>query len=144
METPQQPCNQKQREMFARMLAQAKEHAQKEFELEGDLDQQVEDGLLTKLAAERGATEQVAAVRRLRQQVEEVEEKLEHLGFDCSDETVSLRWNAPQSLRQSLEAAKRSARKERERSLRKYDLGILGVWSAETADDAREIVEELL
>jgi hypothetical protein len=143
METPQ-PCNQKQREVFARMLTQAKEHAQAEFELEGHAGQETEDVLLTKLAAERGATEQIAQVRRLRQEVEDAEGKLERLGFDCSGEAISLKWNAPKSLRQSLEAAKRSARKERDKALRKFDLGILGVWAAENADDARKIVEELL
>jgi hypothetical protein len=116
METPQ-PCNQKQREMFARMLAQAKERAQKELELEGNVvDHDAEEELLTKLVAERGATEQVAKLRRLHQEVEDAEKELERLGFDGSGEAVSLRWNAPKTLRQSLEAAKRSARKEREKS----------------------------
>src|SRR5579872_6497380 len=57
METPQPPCNQKQRDVFARMLAQAKDQAQKELDLEGDeAICQVENEVLNKLAPERGAT----------------------------------------------------------------------------------------
>jgi len=143
METPQ-PFNQKQRDVFARMLVQAKADAQSELESDSDLDHRVEGDLLPKLAEERGATELIAKVRKLHKEAEDAEGTLERLGFNCGDERVSLRWDAPKSLSHALEAAKRSARKERQRSLRKFDLAILGVWSAETADDARKIVEGLL
>jgi hypothetical protein len=143
MET-QQPYNQKQRDIFARMLVQAKERAQAELESDSDLDSRVEGEVLPKLVEEQGATELIAQVRKLRKEVNDTEGDLEGLGFNCSDARISLRWDAPKPLSQALEAAKRAARNERQRSLKKFDLGILGVWSAEAADDARKIVEGLL
>jgi len=104
----------------------------------------VENEVIPKLAEERGATELVTKVRKLRKEVEEVEGSLERLGFDCSDERITLKWDAPKALSRALESAKRSARKENQLSLKKFDLAILGVWAAETADDARKIVEGLL
>lgn len=139
-----QPFNQKQRDVCARMLVQAKERAQSELESDDDLCRRVESEVLPKLAEERGATELVAKVRKLRKEVEDAEGSLERLGFNCSDERITLRWGAPKALSHALESAKRSARKENQKSLKKFDLAILGVWSAETADDARKIVEGLL
>ena len=142
MET--EPYNQKQRDVFARMLVQSKERAQAELESDDDLSRRVENEVLPKLAEERGATELVAKVRKLRKEVGDIEGSLERLGFDCSDERITLRWDAPKALGRALETAKRSARQENQKSLKKFDLGILGVWTAETADDARKIVEGLL
>lgn len=139
-----QPFNQKQRDVFARMLVQAKERAQAELESDDDISRRVKDEVLPKLAEEHGATELVTKVRKLRKEVEEVEGSLERLGFDCSDDQITLRWDAPNALSQALESAKRSARRENQKSLKKFDLAILGVWAAETADDDRKIVEGLL
>ena len=144
METATQPFNQKQRDVFARMLVQAKERAQADLESDGDMNHRVEREVLPKLAEEQGATELIAKVRKLRNETEKVEEALYHIGFDCSDDAIELRWDAPKTLKQALEAAKRSARKENQKSLKKFDLAVLGVWAAETADDARKIVEGLL
>jgi hypothetical protein len=140
----QQPFNQKQRDVFARMLVQAKEDAQKELESGAHMNDRVEREVVPKLAEERGAMELIAKIRKLRKETKEAEKALDDLGFDCGEERITLNWNAPKSLRRALEAAQRSARKERELSLKKFDLAILGVWAAETADDARKIVEGLL
>ena len=126
------------------MLVQAKERAQADLESDDDLNRRVESEVLPKLAEERGAAELVTRFRKLHKEVEEVEGNLERLGFNCSDERITLRWDAPKVLSQALESAKRSARKENQKSLKKFDLAILGVWAAETADDARKIVEGLL
>jgi len=139
-----QPFNQKQRDVFARMLVQAKERAQADLESDDDCSRRVEREVLPKLAEERGATELITRVRKLRKEAEETEEALDALGFDCSADRITLRWDAPKTLSQALEAAKRAARTENQKSLRKFDLAILGVWAAETAGDARKIVEELL
>ena len=139
-----QPFNQKQRDVFARMLVQAKERAQAELESDDDLSRRVENEVIPKLVEERGARELVARFRKLRKEAGEAEEALDALGFHCSDDRITLRWNAPKAINLALEAAKRSARKENQKSLKKFDLAILGVWAAETADDARKIVEGLL
>jgi len=57
---------------------------------------------------------------------------------------LKIRYDAPANLRKALEAEKRSAQIERQRSLKKYDLAILGAWSAENTGEAKGIVEALL
>ena len=138
------PINQKQRDDFARMLEQAKARAQAELESDGDLSSRLEREVLPKLAEEKSAMGLITKVRKLRQEVEETEGALQDLGFECSRDTIKLTWKAPKSLTRVLEAAKRSARQENLKSLRKFDLAILGVWTAETAEDARMTVEGLL
>ncbi|MGA2116686.1 MAG: hypothetical protein ABSH56_18255 [Bryobacteraceae bacterium] len=142
MET--EPYNQKQRDALARMLVQAKERALAELESDSDMNDRVEDEVMLKLAEEKRATGAIDTLRKLRKEARDVEENLARLGFDCSDDSISLTWEAPKILRKALEVAQSSARKERELSLRKFDLAILGVWAAATADDARKIVEGLL
>ena len=94
METPQQ-YSQKQRDTFARMLVQAKDQAQKELDLEGAVAiRQIEIEMLTKLAEERGAAELIAKARKLHEEFEDTDERIKGLGFEYSDEAISLRWNA--------------------------------------------------
>ena len=52
METTQ-PFNQKQRDVFARMLVQAKERAQADLESETAMNDRVEDEVMLKLAEEK-------------------------------------------------------------------------------------------
>lgn len=137
--------NQKQREMFARLLQQARKRAEAELESDDSgIDARVKAEVVPKLAEERGALGLVAKVRGLHSQVEEAEKALGALGFDCDEDEISLKWNAPKELQEALAQAKRVARKEREAPLRKYDCAILGVWAAESLSEARKIVEDLL
>ena len=140
-----QPCNLKQREIFARLLEEAKKREAETLESVDDLDRRIEKELLPKLAQEQaGASELVAKVGPLKKELDVAEKALHDLGFELDDDDLSLRWDAPAKLRKALEAGKRSARMERERSLMKYDLAVLGGWSAETAGEAKGIVEALL
>jgi hypothetical protein len=139
-----EPFNQKQRDVFARMLVQAKERAQADLESDSLMDDRVEHEVVLKLAEEARVTDAIDKLRKLRKEARDIDEELDRRGFNYSENGLSLKWDAPKSLQKALEAAQSSARKERQLSLRKFDLGILGVWSAETADDARKIVEGLL
>jgi len=141
-----QPCNLKQREIFARLLEEAKKRESETLESEDDLDSRIEKELLPKLAQEQaGAPELIAKIGPLRKELDVAEKALVDLGFKLDDDRLSLiRYGAPAKLRKALEAGKRSERIERERSLKKYDLAILGVWSAETTGEAKGIVEALL
>src|SRR5437867_11810887 len=78
--------HQKQREMFARLLTDAKKQAQAELESQS-LDDQVKSELLPKLAEERGASPLIAKLRNLRKEVEDAEETLEELGFSCAEDS---------------------------------------------------------
>ena len=139
-----QPCNLKQREIFARLLEEAKKRESKTLESEYEVESRIEKELVPKLAQESGASELVAKIGPLKKELEVAGKALRDLGFDLDEDGLSLRYDAPKNLRAALEAGKRSARIERERSLKKYDLAILGVWSAETTGEAKGIVEALL
>ena len=91
-----------------------------------------------------GASELIAKIGPLRKELEVAEKTLSDLGFHIDDDRVKLNCDAPAKLRKALEAEKRSARIERQRSLKKYDLAILGVWSAESTGEAKGIVEARL
>ena len=91
--------NLKQREMFAKLLAQAKEHVQAELESDYSADQRIEDELLPKLAEERGASEWIGKVRKLSKELDEAKTALSALGFTCEDD-ISLDYDeAPKDLR---------------------------------------------
>lgn len=139
-----QPFTQKQREMFARMLEDARKREEAELESESDVDDRTKAEVLPKLAKEHGAIDLIAKVRKLRREAEETEEALDKLGFSCDEDSISLKWNAPKVLQRALSEAKHAARKERDAVLKKYDRAILAVWAGENAQDARTIVEELL
>src|SRR5438128_8899477 len=143
MEQPQS-FNQKQREMFARLLQEARKREEVELESEHDVESQAESDAVAKLAEEQGVVALMAKVRKLRKEVEDAEEALGGLGFDCDEDGISLKWKAPKNLQQAVKAAKHAARKEREAALKRYDRAILGVWAAEDVQAARKIVEELL
>src|SRR5205807_1816996 len=90
----------------------------------------IEEEFLPKLAQEKGAAPLIAKVRSLHKELDDAEKALDDLGFSCDEDSIRLKWEAPKDLQKTLKEARRSAHKERERSLRKYDLAILRVWSA--------------
>ena len=139
-----QPCNQKQREIFARLLEEAKNREELSLESTDDLDKRIEEEFLPKLAQEKGASPLIAKIRSLHKELNDAEKALDDLGFSCDEDSIRLKWEAPKDLQKALKEAQRSPHKEREKSLKKYDLAILGVWSAENTDEARRVVEALL
>lgn len=143
MEQPQN-FNLKQREMFARLLAEAKERVQTELANDYSVDHRVEAELLPKLAEEHGATELISKVRKLRRELEDADTALNKLGFSCTEDDISLQYDGPEALSDALTAAKRSARQERNKVLTKYDRAILSIWASDDAQEAKKIVEELL
>jgi hypothetical protein len=126
------------------MLTETKKREQELLESDSDLEGRIKEELLPKLAEKQGATGLVNKIRKLRKEFDDAEEALCKLGFSCDDEQIRLKYNAPDNLSQALEGAIRSAKRERDRSLRKYDIAILNVWAAESAEEARRIVEELI
>lgn len=135
--------HQKQRAVFAQMLTEAKERTKKELASEG-LDDQVNTDIVPKLAEERGAMPLIKKLRTLRKEVDDAEGELDKIGFNCGEESISLKWSAPKDLTKAVEAAKRAVQKEHATALRKYDLGIVAVWATEDIEKVSEIVEGLL
>ena len=137
--------NLKQREMFAKLLTQAKERVQVDFEGDYAVNQRIEAEMVPKLAEEYGATELIDKVRKMQKELDDTESALRDLGFSCTKDDISIvDETAPKALEEALDAAKRSAKQEREKALKKYDKAILGVWASEDAKEAKKIVEELL
>lgn len=137
--------NLKQREMFAKLLAQAKERVHAELESDYAVNQRVEDELFPKLAEEHGASELIADVRRLTKELDDAKTALRKIGFSCDEDGgIGIHYEAPKALREALETAQRSARKERDNALKKYDKAILEVWASDDASQAKKIVEGLL
>jgi hypothetical protein len=127
------------------MLEEAKRRESESLESVDDLDRRIEKELLPKLAQEQaGAPELIAKIGPLKKELDVAEEALNDLGFELNGDRLSLRYGAPKKLRDALDAGKRSAQIERKKSLKKYDLAVLGVWSAETTGEAKGIVEALL
>jgi hypothetical protein len=145
-QTLTQPLSAEQRKGIAQLLADTKERVEEGFEDRYDFNKRIETEILPKLAKERGATSLVGKVRRLYKQHKDAETALSKLGFDWDEdaESFSLSEEAPKELREALEKAQRSARKERDAQLLKYDKAILKVWAAQDADEIEKIVEELL
>jgi hypothetical protein len=143
MET--QPFNERQREAFACMLEQAKERAQEDLrESSCEIRERVESDAMLKLVEEQGGTELFDRLKQLNDEVGDVEKHLERLGFEYRYGQLTLSSDASKTLRRQLKAAKFWGRKEAQLPFKKFDQAILGVWAAETAEDARKIVEGLL
>jgi len=125
------------------MLADAKKR-EAERESDSDFNDRIERDVLPALAEAHGASQLIAKKRNLQKELDDAENALGKLGFDCDEDDISLKYDAPKVLSKALEDAQRSARKEHDAALKKYDLAILGVWAAEGVPEARRIVEELL
>jgi hypothetical protein len=146
IQTPTQPLSAEQRKGIAQLLAESRKRVEDGLESNYDLNERIEAEVLPKLAKERGATSLIGEVRRLYKQLNEAETTLGKLGFCPNEDTefFSLTEEAPKELSQALEEAQRSARKERDAQLLKYDKAILKVWAVQDADEMTKIVEELL
>ena len=100
--------------------------------------------LLPKLVQEHGASDLITKVRKLNKELGEAETALRKLGFSWDENRIEVHYDAPEALAEALEAAKRSARQERDKVLKRYDLAILSVWALDDAQEARKTVEDLL
>ena len=145
-QTPTQPLSAEQRKGIAQLLADTKKRVENGLESSYVLNERIEAEILPKLAKERGATSLVGKLRRLYKQHKEAEIALSKLGFAWhkAADSFSLTEEAPKELSQALEKAQRSARKERDAQLLKYDKAIFKVWAVQDADEMTKIVEELL
>ena len=97
-----QPCNQKQREIFARLLAEAKNREELSLESTDDLDKRIEEEFLPKLAQEKGVSSLIAKIRSLHKELDDAEKALDDLGFSCDEDSIRLKWEAPQDLQKTL------------------------------------------
>ncbi|MGB8475352.1 MAG: hypothetical protein WCE61_14815 [Candidatus Acidiferrum sp.] len=132
----------KQREHLSRILNDAKTREQSRLE---NADGVSTDSILRALAEKAGALDLVQKIVELEKQIETAKEKLTPLGFDLDySGDLQLDSDAPRSLSEKYEKQVGEAKSSIEKSLKKYDLAIIGVWTAETAAEAKKIVEGLI
>lgn len=130
--------------MISRLLKDAKERAKQALEDDSDLDSRIEGEIIPKLVQEHGLASLVDKMRQWQKELDDAEKELDTRGFDWHDGRVHIKWGAPKQLQQALITAKRSARKERDAELQRFDRAILDVWAAPTATEAKRIAEKLL
>ena len=146
----------RQREVFADLLASAKSRKESEY---SSLRIRTEREFIQKLASESGATKLAERVKTAEQAVMDAEKAvvasqselrnakkaLEASGFSVDSYGVfSLHWDAPDSMRQARDKYLGTLEKENKEKLHEYDVATLNVWAAETADEAKKCVEELV
>lgn len=135
----------KQRDAFIKLLTQAKTRAEKEIESDYSFNSRVESEIAPKLAEEYGASDLLKNVSRLSKELDLAKTALGKIGFSCNDDgTPSVDYDAPKPLCDAVDAVKRSAKQEREKGLKKYDLAIVAVLASEDVKEAKKIVEGLL
>ncbi|HYR88508.1 MAG TPA: hypothetical protein VE422_30795 [Terriglobia bacterium] len=139
-----QALSDKQREAFARILADAKKQAQAKVESDYSLLSRIKNELAPQIAKERGALPLVKKIRSLQRKLDALENALTKLGFDCDEDSISIHSDPPKAVEYALEAAVEAARKERDDEFKKFDFGILRVWRVDSATEAQIIVEALL
>jgi hypothetical protein len=132
----------KQREQLAQMLNDAKTREQSRLE---NADDASSDSILRALAEKAGVLELVQNVEEWTKQIEKAKEKLESLGFEIDySGDLELDSDAPDRLSKAYEKQKAEAESSIQKSLKKYDLAIMAVWTAETAAEAKKIVQDLV
>src|SRR5437867_2229397 len=106
-----QTFNLRQRELFVKLLTQAKTRAEKEIESDYSFNSRIENEVVPKLAEEYGVVDELKKVQSLIKQLDDARTALRARGFDCdSDGDLSLdRYTASKALRQALDDAQRSA-----------------------------------
>jgi hypothetical protein len=132
----------KQREHLSHMLKDAKSTEKGRLENADDVST---DSILRALAEKAGALDLMQKIEELENQKEKAKKSLASLGFEFSySGRLQLSSDAPRHLSASYGKQLVEAKSSIEKSVKKYDLAIIGVWTAETAAEAKKIVEGLI
>ena len=134
-----------QRKQYMRLLTQAQKRAEEDLESIYTLKNRVETEIAPKLVKEHGASNLIAKIHKLRKQIEDAKKSLLRLGFElnCSN-SILLRSDPPKTLQKALDDAIEEAKNERDELPRKYRDAILDLAAATSAEDAKQIVKDLL
>jgi adenylate kinase family enzyme len=136
------PITHEQREAFARLLQQAKQRHDSLFNQE--LEEKVKDEFLPKLVQRQGITGLVQKIGQISGELTESARALQSVDVVGRPDTFWGRLVRPDDMKDVLERMKRPYHEEHQRAMREYDLAVLRVMSAESTEEAREIVESLI
>ena len=141
-DTPMNTITQEQREAFARLLGEAKQRRQKLFDHQ--LEEKVDEEFLPRLVQRQGIAGLVGKIGKLSSELTESARALQSVDVVGRPENFWSRIVKPEDVNEVLERMKKPYQAQHEQSMREYDLAALRIMSADTVEDAREIVESLM
>lgn len=131
-----------QRKAFADLIKESEKRHEQMF---GDYLKSLKDEVAPKLEAKSRVRQFMDDLRNFRAKTAEAADGLRRLGFRVVDDgLISVDIDVDRDARRQLEEARRSAYAEHEEQSAKFRKAIFDVWSAKTADEAREIVRRLM
>jgi hypothetical protein len=133
--------NEDQRKAFADLIKDAERRFDKDFE--GYLSD-LKNDLTPKIEAKSRARLLLDTVRNLRGKLSEGTMGLRKLGFHVDDGMIAIDYDTRDDVRRELEQVKVTAGEERDKAKAKFRKALFNVLSADTTEEARKIVEEVL
>lgn len=142
LKSPMTTITHEQREAFARLLREGKQRRQKVFEHQ--LEEKVNEEFLPKLVQRQGITGLVGKIGKLSSELTESAHALQSVDVVGRADNFWSRLIKPEDVNEVLERMKRPYQEQHEESMREYDLAALRIMSADTVEEARQIVESLI
>ena len=135
--------SQQQRDSFVRLLNEAKQRRQQDFEER--MQEKVRFEFLPKLVQQQGITSNVERITKLATDLAESARALQTAeSVEKKDEGFFSRLVRPHDMRELLARMIRPYQENEQKVMRDYDVAALKVMSADTVEDARKIVESLI
>jgi hypothetical protein len=137
----QTPITDDQRKAFANLIKEAQQRYERE--LDGRF-KSLKDSYIPRFEAGSKAKQVIEQIRSLREKLGEASDQLRRLGFRVVDDGfVSVDYDSSSQPYREFEHEKESLQAERDEILNSFRRSVFNVWSARTADEARDIVRSL-
>lgn len=137
----QTPITDDQRKAFANLIREAQQRYEREFD---NRVKSLKDSYIPRFEAGSKARHVIEQIRSLREKLGEASEQLRRLGFRVVDDGfVSVDYDSSSQPYREFEDQKSSLMAERDQALDSFRSSVFNVWSARTADEARDIVRSL-
>src|SRR3972149_8014996 len=130
--------NQEQREGFVRLLQGARQQQDKLFQEE--LESETKDEFLPKVLQRRGIADVVDKIGRVGVELTDSARALRTVDIFGRPNGLWSRLTKTEDANEALDRMKRPYVEEHEQSMKEYDRAMLRVLSAQTVDEAREVV----
>jgi len=137
----QTPITDDQRKAFANLIKEAQQRYERE--LDGRF-KSLKDSYIPRFEAGSKAKQVIEQIRSLREKLSEASDQLRRLGFRVVDDGfVSVDYDSSSQPYREFEDEKTALMAERDQALDSFRRSVFNVWSARTADEARDIVRSL-
>ncbi len=135
------PITDEHRKAFADFIKDAERRYDADFNLNFD---SLKHDLSNKFEGRTKVRQLLEMIRVLRGKLSEASAGLRRLGFQVDDGIVTVDYESSGDPRRELEQVKSAVFEERDKNKAKFRQGIFNVLSAQTVEEARKIVEEIL